>query len=57
MRALVIDWLLCSLVLFGFYYFVDKVQKKETAKWGRRFAWCGTVVAVVIGVIIFLERL
>ena len=57
MRALIIDWFICSLVLFGFYYFVDKVQKKETAKWTSRFAWCGAVVAIVIGLIVTLERL
>jgi hypothetical protein len=57
MRILIIDWLLMSLALFGFYYFVDKAQKREAAKWTSRFAWCGTVSAVILMLIVFLERL
>ena len=57
MGRLVLVWLISSVLLFSFYYFVDKVQKQETAKWTSRFAWCGFVTAVMLGVIIFLERL
>ena len=57
MIRLILTWLFFSGTLFGFYYFVDKIQKKETAKWTSRFAWCGTVVALIFGLIIFLERL
>lgn len=50
-------WVLLTGALFGFYYFVDLAQKKETVKWARRLLWCGAVPAVGIAIAIFLERL
>jgi len=50
-------WAVLTAILFGFYYFVERVQKKETAKWTSRVAWCGTVTALILCGIIFLERL
>lgn len=57
MRILFFDWLLISLIVFGFYYFVDKVHKRESIKWTSRFAWCGALSAVLLAFIVFLERL
>ena len=57
MGRLFLVWLFYTTSLFVFYYFVDKVQKKETAKWTGRFAWCGILTAMVLGIIVFLERL
>lgn len=57
MIRLFLMWVVLTAVLFGFYYFVELAQKKETAKWTSRVAWCGLVTAVLLGVIVFLERL
>ena len=57
MFRLFVMWAVLTAVLFGFYYFVERVQKKETAKWTSRAAWCGTVTALILCGIIFLERL
>lgn len=57
MIRLFVTWALLTAALFGFYYFVDLVQKKTTAKWAGRLLWCGLVPAVGIAGAIFLERL
>ena len=57
MRILILDWLLVSAIIFGFYYFVDKVHKRESIKWTSRFAWCGITSAAILAFIVFLERL
>jgi hypothetical protein len=57
MIRLFLMWAMLTGALFGFYYFVDLVQKKETAKWFGRLLWCGLLPAVGIAGAIFLERL
>jgi hypothetical protein len=57
MIRLFLTWAILTGALFGFYYFVDLVQKKETAKWFGRLVWCGLLPAVGIAGAIFLERL
>ena len=57
MIRLFVTWAVLTAALFGFYYFVDLVQKKTTAKWAGRLLWCGLIPAVGIAGAIFLERL
>lgn len=57
MIRLFLSWAVLTAALFVFYYFVDLVQKKETAKWAGRLAWCGLLPAIGIAGAIFLERL
>lgn len=57
MIRLFLMWAVLTGALFGFYYFIDRTQKKETVKWARRLLWCGAVPAVGICIAIFLERL
>ena len=57
MIRLFLAWAIMTAALFGFYYFVDLVQKKEAAKWFGRLVWCGLIPAVGIAGAIFLERL
>ena len=57
MFRLFLMWALLTGALFGFYYFIDLTQKKETVKWARRLLWCSAVPAVGICIAIFLERL
>lgn len=56
MIRLFLMWAVLTGVLFGFYYFVDRVQKKETAKWVNRLIWCGVLPAIGIAGAIFFER-
>jgi hypothetical protein len=57
MIRLFFSWLVLTAVLFVFYYFVDLVQKKKTAKWAVRLLWCGLIPAIGIAGAIFFERL
>lgn len=57
MIRLFLMWALLTSALFGFYYFVERSVKQETAVWARRLLWCATVPAVGICIAIFLERL
>lgn len=50
-------WAFVTLGLFGFYYFVDRMSKQETAKWAGRVGWCGVASALLLVLIVFLERL
>lgn len=57
MIRLFVMWALLTGALFGFYYFVDLVQKRVVVKWAARLAWCGLIPAVGIAIAVFLERL
>lgn len=57
MIRLFVTWAVLTAALFGFYYFVDLVQKRATAKWFGRLVWCGLIPAVGIAGAIFFERL
>ena len=57
MIRLFLLWAILTGALFGFMYFVERVRKIETAHWTGRIALCGTVIALVLGTVVFLERL
>jgi uncharacterized membrane protein (DUF485 family) len=57
MIRLVLAWFVLTVLLFGVRYFVDTKTKAEARHWGIRFAVQGFVVACLLGLVIFLERL
>ena len=57
MIRLFLLWAILTGALFGFMYFVERVRKIETAHWTGRIALCGTIIALILGTVVFLERL
>lgn len=57
MARLILWWMIWTVVLTIVVYFVDRQTKQEAGKWSKRVALVGGAVAVVLGLIIFLERL
>jgi hypothetical protein len=50
-------WAFITAIIIGIRYFVDRKLKIEMASWSLRILWIGGIVAIVIGMGIFLERL
>ena len=57
MARLILWWMIWTAVLTVGVYIVDRQTKQEVGKWSKRIALAGAAVAVVLGLIIFLERL
>jgi len=57
MARLILWWLIWTAILTVGVYIVDRQTKQEVGKWSKRIAYVGAAVAVVLGLIIFLERL
>lgn len=56
MLRLILLWTVITAIIVGIRYFVDRKMKLEMASWTFRILWIGGIVAVMLGMGIFLER-
>jgi hypothetical protein len=54
---LVATWALMTLAAFVIMYILDREEKLWTSLWSRRMAYCGSLAAVAVSLIIILERI
>ena len=57
MFRLILTWVFLTAILTGFIYVVDRRTKDEVKKWSVRFAQSGIAVAIILSLIVFIERL
>lgn len=56
MLRLLLLWTVITAIIISIRYFVDRKMKIEMASWTFRILWIGGIVAVMLGMGIFLER-
>lgn len=56
MFRLFLLWVVITSIIIGVRYFVDRKLKIEMASWTFRILWIGGIVAAMLGMGIFLER-